>query len=149
MALPFLPHEHIRHMFQQLKDLATTPVLQSLVNYINDTWINSTVWSPENWSVFKKSVRTNNDVEGWHHRLNRHARRASLPVYLLIHLLHQESRLVSMQVRLVSENKLKRQQQRKYKDLQAKIFKYWDDFIAGEMTSKQLLYACAYVNGPC
>ena len=149
MALPFLPHEYIRHMFQQLKDLATTPVLQSLVNYINDTWINSTVWSPENWSVFKKSVRTNNDVEGWHHRLNNNARRASLPVYLLIHLLHQESRLVSMQVHLVSENKLKRQQQRKYKDLQAKIVKYWDDFVAGEMTSKQLLHACAYVNGPC
>ena len=58
---------------------------------------------------------------------------------------------MSMQVHLVSENKLKRQQQqqRKYKDLQAKIFKYWDDFIAGEMTSKQLLHACAYVNGPC
>ena len=54
-----------------------------------------------------------------------------------------------MQVHLVSENKLKRQQQRKYKDLQAKIFKYWDDFVAGEMTSKQLLHACAYVNGPC
>lgn len=26
MALPFLPHEYIRHMFQQLNDLATTPV---------------------------------------------------------------------------------------------------------------------------
>jgi hypothetical protein len=82
MALPFLPHEHIAQMFEQLRALATTPVLQALVNYINDTWINSTVWSPQNWSVFRKSVRTNNDVEGWHHRLNHNARRATLPFYM-------------------------------------------------------------------
>ena len=91
MTLPFLPHEHITLMFQQLKDLATTPALQSLVNYIQDTWIDSTVGSPKKWSIFKKSVRTNNDVEGWHHLLNHHARRAKLPLYLLIDLLHQSS----------------------------------------------------------
>ncbi|XP_028408207.1 uncharacterized protein LOC114530782 [Dendronephthya gigantea] len=149
MALPFLPHEHISQMFEQLKALATTPVLQALVAYISDTWINSTVWSPENWSIFKKSVRTNNDVEGWHHRLNHNARRGSLPFYLLVDLLHRESRLVSVQVRLVSDNKLKRQQRRKYRKLQGRIFEHWDKFIAGEMTSKQLLHACAHVNGPC
>ena len=148
-ALPFLPHEHIAQMFEQLAALATSPVLQALVNYINDTWINSAVWSPENWSIFRKSVRTNNDVEGWHQRLNHNARRATLPLYLLIDLLYQESCLVSVQVRLLSDNKLKRQQRRKYKNLQGRIFQYWDDFIAGEMTSKQFLHACAHVNGPC
>ena len=69
MALLFLPHEHIGQMFAQLRALATTAVLQDLVAYINETWINSTARSLKNWSVFKKSVRTNNDVEGWHHRL--------------------------------------------------------------------------------
>jgi len=24
----------------------------------------------ENWSVYRRVIRTNNDVEGWHHRLN-------------------------------------------------------------------------------
>ena len=108
-------------MFEQLAALATSPVLQALVNYINNTWINSAVWSPENWSIFRKSVRTNNDVEGWHQRLNHNARRATLPLYLLIDLLYQESCLVSVQVRLLSDNKLKRQQRRKYKNLQGRI----------------------------
>ena len=47
MALPFLPHEHIPTMFNELKDLAMSPPLQSLVDYIQETWLESTVWSPE------------------------------------------------------------------------------------------------------
>ena len=58
------------------------------------------------------SVHSNNVVEEWHRRLNHHARRSKLPMYLLINLLHQESAIVSLQVRLLSENKLKRQQRR-------------------------------------
>ena len=149
MALPFLPHEHIPAMFNQLKEMGTTEPLQSLVEYIEVTWLQSTIWTPMDWSIFKKSVRTNNDVEGWHHRLNHHARRSRLEFYLLVNLLHQESHLVSLQVRLVSEHKLMRQQRRKYKHLQAQIFDAWDRFIQGEISSKKLLHTCAHLNGPC
>ena len=41
MALPFLPHEHIKPMFQALKDFATSSLLQSLVHYLQGTWIDS------------------------------------------------------------------------------------------------------------
>ena len=66
MALPFLPHEHIIPMFQTLKGVATSPLLQSLVRYVQETWINSVLWSPDRWSIFQLRVWTNNDVEGWH-----------------------------------------------------------------------------------
>ena len=43
---------------------------------IEDTWMTrSTVWTVPTWSVFNQSIRTNNDVEGWHHKLNRKARK--------------------------------------------------------------------------
>ena len=58
MALPFLPHEHTRPMFETLNDLVTSSLLQSLVTYVQ-TWIDSVIWSPDR--------RTNNDVEGWHY----------------------------------------------------------------------------------
>ena len=101
MALPFLPHEHIKPMFRSLKDLATSVPLQNLIQYIQETWIDSALWSPNRWSIFLRSVRTNNDVEGWHRRLNHHARRAKLPMYMLINLLHQESAIVSLQVGVI------------------------------------------------
>ena len=55
-----------------------------------------------------QSIRTNNDIEGWHHSLNRRAAgQCSLPVYLFVALLHKEASPVLLQIRLVSERKLK------------------------------------------
>ena len=55
-------------------------------------------------------VRTNNDVEGWHSMLNKHAKRGNLTFYLLVRLLHEQAQLVEMQVCLVSDEKIKRRQ---------------------------------------
>ena len=58
------------------------------------------------------------------HGLNSRANnRVHLPFYLLVELLHQEARLVSIQIRLMSDGKLSRIQRKKYRLLQSKIFK--------------------------
>ena len=91
MALPFLPHEHITVAFQQLKDLATTPLLRKLIAYVEETWIRSTTWPPKVWSIFGRSIRTNNEVEGWHRRLNHAAGRRKLPLHERIDVRSKES----------------------------------------------------------
>ena len=61
-----------------------------------------------------KSVRTNNDIDGWHLGLNRRASgKSQLPLYLLIRLRHREARRTSLQIRLVSERKLRSVQKKK------------------------------------
>ena len=70
MALPFLPAEQIPSAFEALKAEVTTPKVTRFMEYVEANWINSTTFTPESWSVFKMSVRCNNDVEGWHHKLN-------------------------------------------------------------------------------
>ena len=95
------------------------------------------------------SVRTNNDVEGWHHGLHRRASgRANLPFYMFVELLYKEARLTALQMRLVSERKLRRIQRAKYRSLQEKIFKTWDEFQENKKDAEQLLRACARLNGP-
>jgi hypothetical protein len=42
---------------------------QEVMQYIEDTWMTSTVWTVPTWSVFNQAIRTNNNVEGWHHQL--------------------------------------------------------------------------------
>ena len=149
MALPFLPSREIPDTFARLEAKATTAPLQMFANYVKDTWIDSQVMPPSCWSVFKEAVRTNNDIEGWHHGLNRRAEgKTQLPLYLLIHLLHQEARLTSLQIRLVSERKLKRVQRKTYRMLQSKIFKLWEEYEAGERSVKRLLKACTNLVGP-
>ena len=38
--------------------------LRDFIIYFHNTWFCSRVWHPEEWSVYKLHVRTNNDVEG-------------------------------------------------------------------------------------
>ena len=69
-------------------------------------------------------------------------------MYLLIKFLHKEATLTALQIRLVSEKKLKRIQRRKYRELQAKLFELWDQYEAKERSAKSLLKACSHLNGP-
>ena len=149
-TLRFLPGEHIAPVFGHLRRKATTDALQSMCSYIADTWINRTVWPPALWTVYRQSIRTNTDTEGWHRHINNRSR-AGLDFYLILQLLHNEAVNVSVQVRLVSERKKERPQrhQRKiYKRAQKLYFEYWDHYDAGDKTPSQLLRACAMLNGP-
>ena len=149
MALPFLPSSDIPRMFARLQEKATTLPMQTFASYIKSQWIDSQVMPPSCWSVYKEAIRTNNDIEGWHHGLNRRAEgKTQLPLYLLIHLLHQEARLTSLQIRLISEKKMKRVQRKTYRLLQSKVFKLWEEFESGQRSAKRLLKACSYLVGP-
>ncbi|XP_068231288.1 uncharacterized protein [Palaemon carinicauda] len=149
MALPFLPEADIGPVFERLSRQAATAQLQTIMQYISRTWIHNSLWPTSSWSIFYQSIRTNNDIEGWHNRLNKHAAgRCNLQFYLLVSLLHKEAKLTSVYIRLVSEKKLRRIQRKKYRDLQGKIFTLWEEHMRGERSAYQLLKACAYLNGP-
>lgn len=67
MALPFLPADEIRVAFDELYDNVMPGCdkrLTELMSYFRTNWINSATWSPQSWSVYNETVRTNNDVEG-------------------------------------------------------------------------------------
>ena len=115
MALPFLETADIRPQFERLKQNATTVPLREFVNYVSSTWIESNTWLPSCWSVFLQSVRTNNDVEGWHNGLNTRAQGKS---HFLIDLLHKEAKLTSLNIQMSSEKKLEGVQRRRYRQIQ-------------------------------
>ena len=97
MALPFVPHEAISATFDSLKPEARTEPLQQFVSYIEENWIRSTVWpltAPQVLERIYAINRTNSDIEGWHHSLNRRAAgRCGLPLYMFVALMHKEARL--------------------------------------------------------
>ena len=86
--------------------------------------ISSTLNDPQvgRRSVYFQSVKTNNDIEGWHNRLKSRGR-PNMNYYLLVQLLHSEAELFETVVRLVSEEKLKRYQKKTYATLQKQKLK--------------------------
>ena len=148
LVLRLLPENEIGPMFNRLQRQAPDS-LQPFTDCVPSNWIDSNTWSPSDWTVFKKAVRMNNDIEGWHHGLNRRASgRGQLPLYLLIQLLHKEAKLTPLQICLVSDRKLKRIQRRKYRGLQTKLFDLWDEYEANVRSAKRLLKASSYLNAP-
>ena len=149
LALPLLPAEHIQPAFTGISSTAVEDdAVDQLLTYVSSTWLDSTVWSTENLSVYGQHVRTNNDVEGWHRRLNQRARRADLPFYLLVRVLHEEASMVSLQVRLLSDGKLRRQSRKKYRELNGRLLTLWREYAAGERTTSSLLRAASRLQLP-
>ena len=132
MALPFLPDHQITPIFHVLKAKTEDATMHQLLAYMKSQWIDTDIFPPACWSVYKEAVRTNNDLEGWHNSLNRHAgQQGSLCFYSLLELLHREALLTAINIRLVSEEKLKRLQRKKYKNLQERLFEQWGLYEQG------------------
>jgi len=74
--------------------------------------------------VFRQPVRTNNDVEGWHCRLNDKASHGQLNLYKLLQLLHAEAVLVNVNVRLLSQGHALRLQRKSFAALHSRLTKY-------------------------
>ena len=92
LALPYIPADAINDVFADLESGASSTRLKQLTDYVRATWIESSTWPPAAWSVYGQPIRTNNDVEGWHYRLNREVQRSGLNMYLLFGLLHSDGR---------------------------------------------------------
>ena len=129
----------------ELEDEATTDVQQKLCSYVRSTWVDSTVWPASSLSVFRRRIRTNNDVEGWHRRLNVKAVRGQLNLYMLIDLLAAEASLVDHEVRLLKESALIRWQRGSFVTATARLFRIWNRLATKERNIRQTLRAAAHV----
>ena len=149
MALPFLPFQEIAPRFVRLSVQTQAQPLLDLIDYMKHHWIENSVFTPKDWSIYKQPICTNNDIEGWHNALNRRAGgQCNLPLYYLIELLDREAKLTALTIRLVSERKLKRMQHKTYRHLQVKLFEYWEQYDNLQKTTSQLLKVCSHLNGP-
>lgn len=71
----------------------------------------------------------NTDLEGYHNALNRRAGgRQNLPFYMLVTFLHREAGQSLIQIRLISQKKLKRHQHTTFWQLQGKIMGAWEAY---------------------
>ena len=147
MALCYLPEQHIPAIFRRLATQATTDPIKQLFSYFEKNWLQSSIWPPSSWSVYTMAIRTNNDLEGWHNRLNQKGR-PGMNFYMLVLMLHEEATSVPIQARLVSENKLKQHQKKTYRQTQQQLFKLWEEYEEGDKSALQLLTAASRLYGP-
>jgi len=71
--------------------------------------------------VSVSEASTNNDLEGWHYRLNAKTRKNSLPLYVLLELLYREAVVVTWQMRMLPEVKVLRRQRARQQQVESKL----------------------------
>ena len=146
MALPYLPTEWIEPIFQQIAVKELNAKLRCLVDYIDRQWIHHRTFTTNSWTIYKRPFRTNNDVEGWHHRFNLASNNTGLNLYKLIQLLNEEAQDVALSCQLLSNGIILRRQRKAHANLHHRIHKAWDEFATGDITAKQLMNKCRHLS---
>lgn len=62
MSLSLLPPKVIPQAFECIQSMAKSRASHILLDYYLNNWINK--WTPASYSVYKRKIRTNNDIEG-------------------------------------------------------------------------------------
>ena len=86
-------------------------------------------------------------VEGWHNRQTGKWN-GKLDMYQLAIVLHKEADYVDVQTVLVSDDLLRRYHKHRYVDVQGRMNDYWEQYLAGDLTTSQLLHQASYLTAP-
>lgn len=141
-ALAFLPEEHVERAFKRLEEkmlALNDPRINVLINYFEENWLSEHRFNVTDWCVFMRYIRTNNDVEGWHRRLNGNLPHPHPNLYQLLLILYRESLICKINVQLVSDHQLSRRQKKNYKSKECQIKKLWQKYQCNEISTSSLL----------
>jgi len=147
-ALPLIPADDVTPVFARLRAKSRTPETDRFFDYVEETWLHSSIWRVADWSQYGRAIRTNNDLEGWHGKLNRRARKGNLPFYLMAALLFAEAQDLRLQIRLVREGKLRRHQSKRSKAVEGRIWGAWESFRRGSIRTGELLKTLSFIYAP-
>ena len=143
MALIYLPTSVMVNQFNDLNYYCEADEkLMELYIYVNDTWMNNSIWSIEEICVFEEPIRSNNDVEGWHRRLNSKARQ-SIGFYSLLSLLEHGADMVKINVQYLKRGSHIRFQRAGHLKMQKALFDSWDAYKNLELSSNESLIEVA------
>jgi hypothetical protein len=132
MCLHLLPPTKIKKVFSVLKTKAGALHIDQLDNfftYIENTWMKTKgIWPPSVWSVFLQLIRTNNDAEGWHNKINLKGKMAGIHFYKLVPLLFRESEFVEVEALFLKQNQTTRVTRLCNELLQTNLFELWNSY---------------------
>ena len=130
LALDFVLIELISLTFQGLRNDGAVE-LQTLFDYFEHYWIE--VVDHKLWNMYGVQRRTNNNLEGWHLRLNRSVGKAHANIYEFVSKLIREQGCTETLLAQVAAGNIKPHSNNlKYKNINVKIKHLTDDYTLGE-----------------
>ncbi|KRY07728.1 hypothetical protein T12_14323 [Trichinella patagoniensis] len=146
LATAFLPVPHV-NTGVSLLEAGTTGTLAALFQYFQQEWM--TDERLPLWNVHNVNIRTNNNLEGWHNRLNRKAGKSHNGFHELLELLIAEQGVMDTLIQQVLSGNVTvgdlRRVNKVYAQKQRQVAQYTGEYTNGRYTLEQFLEALMYI----
>lgn len=123
MALPFLPEGDVEQAYAFIEQTAIDndiDDIDDLFAYYQEQWMTGTI-SIATWNCHGRDIRTNNAVEGFHHRFNRVIGRNHPNTWILIERLQQEEKRTQHIISQMDQGLRLRSGRRRYTQINERI----------------------------
>lgn len=117
-GLGFLPIDNVYETFELIRSNAD-PRLTEFLNYFYDYWILTITISK--WNVFDRTIRTNNNCEGWHNRFNRIVGKKHPNIYYFIECLIKDNSINIIEKRQLETGQAVNRKIKKYVTINNRI----------------------------
>ena len=137
-ALPLLPLDKVEDVWAEtIADSPQDDKVTLLMDYVTNTWIEGP-WNPEMWNHFGNgNHRTNNHLEGWHHKINQVAKKSHPNIFEVVGLLKREQSSVEVKLQQLHGHWQAPARKRTYRIIDARIQSLKDDLIRNNITEMQ------------
>ena len=124
-------------------------LIKSMISFcFRRQWVFTESWDPTTWCQYQQPTRTNNAIEGYHHRL-KVISKDKPGFYGLIITLTMELQLTQHHKAAIDAgNFTQRKPSKENKDFQERLVELWSNFENGIITERQLLAKLAYLDQP-
>lgn len=146
-SLALVPLHSVNLLFQELRDAAPQlPAVPLLLQYFEQQWLHR--WTPEFWNVYDtEGAKTNNHLEGFHHKLNSCFNRSHPSVYTFVKEIKRLQATYELRILQASNGIAVSRPNPKYKHCQDRLRALKNQYERGQMTTRELLAAVVFATG--
>ena len=142
MALGFAPFRRVPTAFVEI-ETRSPPRLQPLFQYFRQQWLISI--RPIMWNVYGESLRTNNDLEGWHRRFNGLVNKHHPNLWHFTTILLTEQAATDVVIQQIAAGQQVQVGNAKYNKLNARIKRLHERYVANSITVMELITGIGHV----
>ena len=107
------------------------------MDYVTTTWIEG-LWPMHMWNHFgNEGHRTNNHLEGWHHKLNKLAQKSHPNIFEVVQLLQREQSVNEVKVKQLDGHWRAPARKKKYRNIDIRLRSLKDQLMNNAVTDME------------
>lgn len=144
--LPLTPMAEMENVWMEaINNCPQTPKCIAFADYVTENWIEGS-WRRTTWNHFDtEKLRTNNNVEGWHHRINVLAKKGHPNIFEFLTMIRNEQAMTEIKIAQQENGAAPPQKKRKYRIIAERLEVLKDRYSAGVVSLMEFADSASYL----